>query len=78
MKNKKPFLKSVAGRICCVILTLAVLIGGYFGITALLDPYDCRIVEGVTIGGLDVGGMTWVEARKALTAALERSGLLRR
>jgi len=73
MKHKKPFLKSVFGCVCCTILGLAVLVGGYFGITALMDPYDCRIMEGVTIGGLDVGGMTQAEARKALTAALESS-----
>lgn len=73
MEYKKPFLKTIVGRICCVILGLALLAGGYFGITALLDPYDCRILEGVTIGGLDVGGMTRAEARKALTAGLENS-----
>jgi len=69
----KLFLKSLPGRVCCVLLGLALLAGGYFGITALLDPHDCRMMEGVTIGGLDVGGMTKGEAKKALTAALEQS-----
>ena len=69
MKSKKPFLKTAAGRICCVVLGLAILAGGYFGITALLDPYDCRILEGVTVGGMDVGGMTRGEAISAVSAA---------
>lgn len=73
MKKKKPFLKSASGWICCTIIGLILLVCGYCGITAFLDPYDCRILEGVTVGGLDVGGMTKSEARSALTAALEDS-----
>lgn len=69
MKRETHFLRTI----CCVVLGLAILAGGFFGVTALLDPYDCRIVEGVTIGGLDVGGMKRGEARKALTAALAQT-----
>lgn len=46
---------------------------GFWGISSALDPYDCRILEGVTIGGVEVGGMTRRDARKALHAALEES-----
>lgn len=55
------------------IVSAAVLAGLFFGIPALTDPYDCRMVDGVTIGGLDVSGMTRGEARKALKAALEET-----
>lgn len=69
MKNllRKP--AAVAG---VILLAAALLTGMVFGCQLLLDPYDNRIVEGVTIGGLEVGGMTRKEARQALqTAALE-------
>ncbi len=52
-----------------VLLILLALVGGVFGCQALFDPYDNRIVEGVSIGGLDVGGMTRREAQEALRAA---------
>jgi len=65
--------KTLPGRIGSVLLALAIVIGGYFGISAALDPYDCRMAEGVTIGGLEVGGMTRGEARQALKAAIEES-----
>lgn len=73
MKKPPSFLKTTIGRICCVMLVLVALVIGYFGITAAMDPNDCRMFDGVTIGGLDVGGMTKREASKALTAALEES-----
>ena len=50
-------------------LVLALVV---FGCQFFLDPHDNRIVEGVTIGGMDVGGMTRREALDALTnTALE-------
>lgn len=53
-------------------LGILLIIGGVFACQALFDPHGNRIVEGVTIGGLDVGGMTRKEAREALrSAALE-------
>lgn len=73
MKQPKSFFRSAGGRILCVVLVLAALAGGFFATVALLDPLDCRIQEGVTIGGLEVGGMKRGEARKALTAALEET-----
>lgn len=73
MNAMRSFLNSLPGRICSILLALALLAGGYFGVTALLDPHDSRMLEGVTIGTLDVGTMTRAEAKKALSAALEES-----
>ena len=60
-------------RILLILLGIpaaaAVLIGGFFLGRALLDPYDCRILGNVSVGGLNVGGMTRAEAREALEAA---------
>lgn len=66
-------MRPVTMRLCAGLLALAVLAGAFLGISAALDPYDCRILEGVTIGGLDVGGMTKSEARQALKTALEET-----
>lgn len=64
--RKKPVI------IGTVFLTLALLTGMVFGCQALFDPLDNRMAHGVTIGGLDVSGMTRREAKDALeTAALE-------
>jgi len=64
-----------AGLAVAVILVLL----GSLLLPAALDPYDRKILDGVTIGGLDVGGMTRSEARKAIQAAststLERTAL---
>ena len=58
--------------ICAVLASLALIAGIVFGCQLIFDPHNNRIVEGVTIGGLDVGGMTRTEAREALRdAALE-------
>lgn len=58
-----------------VALGLVLLAGGWLLIQTLLDPMDCRMAENVTIGGLDVGGMTRREARDALKA-VEKATLL--
>lgn len=57
------------------VIALALLIGAGFLCQALLDPLDNRMAPGVTIGGLDVGGMTRKEARQALTAAAQETVL---
>lgn len=68
----KEFFRKKPVLICTAILSLALLVGVVFGCQAIFDPLDNRIAPGVTIGGLDVGGMTRREARAALTdAALE-------
>nr|MBQ8244314.1 VanW family protein [Oscillospiraceae bacterium] len=67
--KQKPF----AAAAYILIFLAAMAIGCWLSITVVTDPYDCRMAEGVTIGGLDVGGMTKGEARKALNSALEES-----
>lgn len=61
--------------VICGILGLVILILAlsWWGISTALDPYDCRMADGVTVGGLDVSGMTRAEARNALKSALEES-----
>ena len=66
----KPVNKKVWQGICAGVLVLCLAVGGWFAITAMTDPYDCRIVENVHIGGVDVGGMTRRDAKNALEAAL--------
>ncbi len=56
-----------------VVLGVLLLLGGASVALALTDPYEGRIVEGVTIGGLEVGGMTRGGAKKALKAAAEET-----
>jgi lipoprotein-anchoring transpeptidase ErfK/SrfK len=55
-------------------LFVAVLIGALIACSAAVYAYDSsredKIAEGVTIGGIDVGGMTTVEARGAIREAL--------
>lgn len=58
-------------RILGIVLAAAVCLGAFLLVTALTDPYDCRMAPGVSIGGLDVSGMTKAEARAALNTALE-------
>ena len=61
--SKKPV------RILAAVLALALAAGIVFGCQLVFDPHDNRILEGVSIGGLDVGGMTRREASDALRAA---------
>ena len=73
MTTKIPFRKTIPGRILCILLVLILAAGAAVGVLFALDPNDCRIFEGVTVGGVDLSGMTRREARDALTAALEES-----
>lgn len=52
---------------CCLIALVIILIGG--SLHAGFDPYDNRIVENVTVGGINVGGMSVEEAYRTLRAA---------
>lgn len=73
-QSPKPFpFRKIVLPLGIAAAALTVVIGGFFLIQAVTDPYDCRIVSGVSIGGLDVGGMTKSEARKALHSALEET-----
>lgn len=56
-----------------VIVILLFFLVGFWLIQTVTDPYDCRILDGVTIGGVDVGGMTRGQARKTLKAAAEET-----
>ena len=66
MNNRFPKILVI---IAVCLLVPAILVGGAFACQHFFDPFDNRIVEGVTVGGLDVGGMTRGEAREALSAA---------
>ena len=68
----KSLLQKTYVKILLIVLGLLVIVGGVFLLRLALDPYDNRMVENVSIGGLDVGGMTRREALDALTnTALE-------
>lgn len=70
---KSKFMKKKSRKWPLIVIAVPlVLVLIVFGCQFFLDPHDNRIVEGVTIGGLDVGGMTRQEAMDALTnSALE-------
>lgn len=59
-----PYLWKGALAVLCLFL----LLGSY---AVGLDPYDCRILEDVSIGTTDVGGMTPMEAYRAVKKALQ-------
>ena len=61
--------------VLAIVITLLLLIAGWFFLSVLTDPYDCRIAEGVTIDGVAMGGLTKGEARKVLKAAAEKTVL---
>lgn len=68
---KKALPKKAVLALCAVVAAAALGIGGWFGISALTDTFGGKISEGVTLGSVDVGGMTRAEAKKALKAATE-------
>lgn len=69
--NPRKRLPKVLLSLVLGLLLLAALIGGgSYVYTRVSDPYDCRILDSVTIGGIDVGGMTRREAAKALEEAV--------
>lgn len=62
----KTFLRTWQGKVLTALLALALVAGAAVGIRAATDPYDSRMAPGVAIGGLEVGGMTYREAKNAL------------
>lgn len=58
-----------------VVLGLALVAGGTFFAQHLIDPFDCRMAENVSIGGLDVSGMTRYQAFKAVMTAAKKTVL---
>ena len=68
--------KSISSRRIVTVITVCVLVlalaaAGFFLVRPALDPYRCRMADGVSIAKVDAGGMTKGEARKALQAALD-------
>lgn len=71
-EEKKPrlsFKKKVLIGLTAAVLVLVIGVGAYIGISLYTDPYDNRILDNVTIAGVDVGGMTREEAEVALRSA---------
>jgi len=62
------------GLIIGTVILMLVLLGilGTILICRAKDPYDNRIVDGVSIAGVDVSGMTKAEAKKAVKAVAEQ------
>lgn len=52
-----------------ILIPLALLVLAFLivGISAALDPYDCKIADNVTVGGLDVSGMTLLQTHNTLS-----------
>lgn len=71
-KNRSSGL-SVPVILLTVLLVVVLAAVGILAYTVLTDPYDCRIAPGVTVGSLDVSGMSKKEARNALTDALKET-----
>ena len=61
-------MKAFFSRFWLILLAAAALC---VALAVCLDPYDCRMAENVTVGGLNVGGMTPVEAYREMKAASE-------
>ena len=66
MKERTRSRKGLIILILILVLLLASL-GGFLFYRSL-DPHDNRIISGISIAGVDVGGMTKGEARKAIAA----------
>ncbi len=63
-KNKKVVLLSS----CAVVLVILVAVIGIVLFSSASDPYDGKILNNVTIAGVNVGGMTRSEAEDAVKA----------
>ena len=67
-RTPSPFKFKKIWLIPALLILAAVLTAGA---VFLLDPYDNRIVENVSVGGIQIGGMTRREARDALQAGIQ-------
>ena len=61
--------RKMAAVLLCAAAVLLLAAGGFFGWRALRDPYGGKIIENVSICGVDVGGMSKSAAKRALKAA---------
>lgn len=68
--NRRLTLPVIALSVLLVVVLAAV---GLLAHRVLTDPYDCRIAPSVTVGGVDVGGMSKKEAREVLNDALKET-----
>ena len=70
-RNISGWGKRLAGYLLigCILLSVSCLIAS--SIVAELDPYDSRILDNVSVGGLDIGGMTRETAYRTLKEANE-------
>lgn len=69
MKPIAVLLHSRKFRLTLVISGILILLAAVCLVQACLRP----LAEGITLGGVEIGGMTPVQARKAMTQALEES-----
>ena len=60
--------KPIRILLCIAAFLLAVVL-----LLAVMDPYDCKIAEDVSVCGVDVGGMSLWEARNAVNTAAEHT-----
>lgn len=56
-----------------VVLALVLVAGGVILFGSLTDPLNCRMAENVSIGGLDVSGMTRYQAYQAVKGAADQT-----
>lgn len=75
MKNTKSKSRRASAPVIILSVLLVVILSavGVLAYTVLTDPYDCRIAPGVTVGSVDVSGMSKKEAKAALETALDES-----
>ena len=64
--------KTVLVTGCTIALALALGIGGASLVSRFSDPYHHRILDNVTLAGVDIGGMTRAEAQDAVSQATDR------
>lgn len=68
-------MKKILKITIAVVLGLALVAGGIVFAQYLMDPFDCRMAENVSIGGLDVSGMTRYQAFKVVKTAAKKTVL---
>lgn len=65
-KNKKLSIIFIAGCLCVIAIAV------FVGVSVSNQLNSDKIIEGVRIGGIEVGGMTQEEAEKAVTEHMEK------
>ncbi len=69
--EKKEFSKSKAVKITAVVIAVLLALTG--GVFAALNPGD-KIAKGVSVNGINVGGMTQEQAKKAISDGKDFAG----